>query len=367
MNKKAVLFFTTLLLSCIGKAVFAQVKDSGLVAKQSHGVVLTTNVIDLKLSGGIYLYDYAPLTKGSDNLFNVYAYILKTDAATKDGRFGLHVELRFRDNKLRSFYPSNVWFQESYAYAHTKAGDLHVGKFYNKVGILWDDSFFGNIQYFNGLKLNPEFGAEWVGKQKFGDDNKLDYSLQLISNNSGTNGALPGRDVQSDTIAHFKNGITARIAPTFKISDHFSITPGISGLTGGIDRLTGNSFQMSQLAGELTLNVYNGAVFGEALYLKGEKNNIAHPLSRPGYDDATYLLTGVRYTFFKKLTARVSYSQANYSGSNAIEREVLPGLVYAIRDNIAIITEYDYWNLKPESQSPELLDNSLNFVLHYSF
>jgi Na+/proline symporter len=342
-------------------------KDSGLLSPKPNGMVLTTSSLNLRLSGGIYLYDYLPLPRGEDNNFNIYAFILGIDASSKDGKFGLHTETRFRDNKLRPFYTSTVWFQEAYAFAHTKFGDVHVGKFYRKVGFLWDGSFFGNIQYFNGLKLVPDFGAEWVGKVAAGENTSWDYSVQLISNNSGTDGALNGRDIQSDSNAHFRNGITGRLAPTFRLGKSVSITPGISALTGGVRRTVGPDFQMNQVAGELTIAVGKATLIGEVLRLTGEADDAAHPLSRPGYDNATYYFAGVRYAFCDRLTGRFSYSQANYEGARSVERELLPGVVYAVGGDLSLIVEYNYWNLTPKSQSATLLDNSFNFVVHYSF
>ena len=366
--KKAINILLLLLSTAFSTTLFAQDEiDSGMLSRNTEGIKVATPYIDFKLSGDIYLFDYLPLVSGGNNDLSIYAYILKLDAETKDKEFGLHVETRFRDTKLRPFFNSNVWFQEAYGYAHTILGDFHFGKFYKKVGFLWDGSFFGNVQYFNGLKLNPEFGGELVGKKPAGDHIDIDYSVQYISNNDHVDGALAGRDVESDTNANFRNAVTARIAPTFKFSDKVKLTVGLSALTGKIDRIVGPSFQMTQIAGEVNFEVGNASFLGEVLALNGEDNNAAHPLSRPGYDNAIYYFGCVRYLLFKKLLARISYSQVNYQGANSVERELLPGLVYNVRDNIAIIAEYNYWDVTPTGLPSNLLDKSLNFVLHYGF
>ena len=60
---------------------------------------------------------------------------------------------------LRPFFTSNIWFQELYAYyAPRPYVRIRAGKMYRNVGILWDDSFFGNVLYADGLKLNPDRG-----------------------------------------------------------------------------------------------------------------------------------------------------------------------------------------------------------------
>ncbi len=206
-----------------------------------------------------------------------------------------------------------------------------------------------------------------MGSLKAGDYTTWDYSVQLISNNSGTDGALNGRDIQSDSNAHFRSGITGRLAPTFRLNKSVSITPGISALTGGIRRNVGPNFQMSQVAGELTIAIGKATFIGEVLRLTGEPDDAAHPLSRRGYDNATYYFAGVRYAFCDRLTGRFSYSQANYDGAGSIERELLPGVVYSVGGALSLIGEYNYWNLTPEGQRANLIDNSFNFVVHYTF
>lgn len=361
--------FLSLLFASLSVFAYAQnaTPDSGQVSKTTKGIPIETPYVDFKLSGGIYLYDYLPLMPGATNNFSIYAFVLKTDAETKDKLFGLHVETRFRDTKLRPFFNSNIWFQEAYAWAHTDWGDVHAGKIYKKVGFFWDGSFFGNVQYFNGLKLNPEFGTEFVGSKQAGDAVKIDYSLQYISNNDQVDGALAGRDVESDTNARFQNGVTARFAPTFKLADGVSLTLGISGLTSTIHRIKGPDFQMNQLAGDFNLNVGNASLMGEILGQQGEADDAAHPYSRLGYDNSTYYFISARYLFVKKLLARISYSQVNYKGANTVEKELLPGLVYNIRDNLAVLAEYNYWHSKPANAPDNLLDRSMNLVINYSF
>lgn len=356
-----------LLATCCSSRLVAQEKDSSRIAKDDQELILSTPHMDFKLSGGIYLFDYAPMMKGAKNDFSIYAFILKTDVMTKDKRFGLHVETRFRDTKLRPFYPSTVWFQEAYAFAHTNIGEVHVGKFYKKVGIFWDESFWGNILYFNGLTLHPEFGAELVGSKNTGGQTKINYSLQSINNNSHTDGALEGRDVESDTNAAFRYGFTARIAPSLQLGDQYSLTIGVSGLTGTIERTVGSSFQLSQMDGDVTFKAGDASVFSEILYQRGEKDDVHHPLSRPGYDNTVYYWGGVRYFILKKLLLRFSYSRAYYLGALSVEQEFLPGITYSIQNNLAIIVEYDYWKLQPEKLPSTTVDKSLNFVVNYNF
>ena len=55
---------------------------------------------------------------------------------------------------------SNVWFQEAYgAITPSPHFNVRLGKMYQKMGLYWDDSFFGNLLYYSGIMLNPDWGV----------------------------------------------------------------------------------------------------------------------------------------------------------------------------------------------------------------
>lgn len=321
-----------------------------------------------ELSGGIYLFDYIPELDGAKEKFEIYAFVLNLDAARADGRYGLHVQTRARDTKLRPFFTSTVWFQEAYAWGKTPVGEVHVGKVYRKVGIFWDDSFFGNVQYFNGLKLNPDFGAELVGSKSASDRFSFDYSLQYFVVDDRVNGSLDGREVASDPNADQRNTVTARLVPTWKLGGgKGSVALGLSGLYGRIDRLEGPDFPLSQGAADLTLAWGPSISYVEVLEQRGERDDAAHPLSRLGYDDSTYLLAGTRWQLGHRVNARVNYSRVRYKGARATETELLPGLVFTLDPSASVIVEYDHWKTDPDHGEASFIDKSWSLVLHYSF
>ena len=317
-------------------------------------------------SGGIYLFEYLPTLEGAKDKFEIYAFILNVDAKNEDGKYGLHVQGRARDSKLRSFFLSNIWFQEAYAWAKTPVGDAHVGKVYRKVGIFWDDSFFGNVQYFNGLKLNPDYGAELVGSKPFAGAT-VDYSAQYFNNNDHVAGSEPGRDVESDPNARLSGTWTARVAPAWKLSNDTKVTAGLSGLSGRIDRTNGQDFRMTQAAGDVTLAWRNSISYVELLHQNGESFDVHHPDGRLGYDDSNYLLAGTRWQVLPRLNARVNYSRVKYRGHDETETEIVPGAVVSIRKNMSLITEYDWWRTRPHGGPASYIDKSWNFVLYYGF
>src|SRR5262249_12952385 len=124
------------------------------------------NRLPFNLGAGVYLFYYQPVDNTTfaptdkTGYFQLYAFYLKLDSefVTKHGAIGGHAEVRMRDGGhigagssnqyLRGFFSSNIWFQELYAYYRPfSLLNIKAGKIYRKVGIFWDDSFFGNLQY----------------------------------------------------------------------------------------------------------------------------------------------------------------------------------------------------------------------------
>lgn len=301
----------------------------------------------LHFSGGIYLFEYAPILRGASDKLEVYALVLNGDSQTEDGRYGLHVQGRARDTKLRPYFDSTVWFQEAYAWAKTPVGDVHAGKVYRKVGIFWDDSFFGNVQYFNGLKLNPDYGVEMVGR---------DWSLQYLTNNDHVAGSLDGRDVESDPDAKLRGLATARYAPTFSVGAN-KLTLGASAADGQIHRTNADSFRFTQLAGDVTLVRGPLTTYLELLHQNGDDA----PATRLGYATANYLLAGVRWQATNRVNARINYSRVTYR-QRGNEYEVVPGIVIALAKNVSLINEFDYWK-----GNGVVIDRSFDFVVNYRF
>lgn len=321
----------------------------------------------MSMSGGVYLFYYVPTMDGATDYFETYAFMLNVDAASSDGRYGFHSQARARDSKLRSFFLSNNWLQEAYVYRATEHGHLRVGKVYRKVGLFWDDSFFGNVQYFNGLKLNPEYGAEFVGRRDTASGTTIDYSVQAFPNNDHVAGAAAGRDVESDPGAVLNNAFTARVAPTFKLGEGATLGLGLSAFRGEIKRAAGGSFDLQHFAVDATVSAGPWAAYGEFLVAQGEKNDAAHPLSRPGYDDANYILVGTKYQIAPRVSVRVNVSQADYDGAKSTEREIVPGITAQIDDHLTALVEYDHWKIEPDSGPETTIDTSWNFILYYGF
>ncbi len=353
-----------------GAAARALAEEPSLSAVSSGEPVLMGDLNSrLKISGSAYLFDYIPtLSVPSQDFFEAYGLFLNLDSVSQDNIYGFHAQLRLRDSKLRSFYLSNVWFGEIYAYARTPLGEVKVGKVVRKVGLSWDGSFFANLQYFNGLKLVPDYGAELMGNRPINRTMSLDYSFQYLNSNARTDGALPGRDVESDPHASLSDAYAVRLAPTCRMGEK-SLSMGLSGFSGEINRLAGfgDPFRIRQAALDATLDLGPAAAYAEYLYQWGERDDAQHPFSHPGYDEGAYLLAGTHWQISSLIRLRVNYSQVRYIGQQAMEREWVPGVLVSLSRSLSFIAEYDDWRLFPDSGGEQVIDKSTNLVADYSF
>ena len=371
------------------------------------------------LGAGVYLFYYQPLsrkttlaggspdgrTEGSlDPLFEVYAFYLKLDKEYKG--FGGHAELRMRDGGhisggsknayLRGFFTSNIWFQEVYAF-YTPGPYLKLkgGKMYRKVGFFWDDSFFGNLQYFDGQKLNPDYGLSAEGEKDFrGGKVGLTYSLQYFVNSDGINGGLDGGrtlgspalapdpaartsaarlyspnpegqlDSAGNRVATLRNIVDGRLALVLRPHRSFGLELAASGLTATVNRksdkdLFDDSERMTQVAGDVAVKLGAITLTGEYLRQFG-----------PAVRDADYGYAGVRGAF-GPVALRFSASYADYhlGGGDIQELMFLPGATVTIGGGLAFLAEFNAWLRKDPRVFIDYYpyDYSMSLVLNYTY
>lgn len=332
---------------------------SAVKESSSRKAGVQPNLGPVHFGGNVYLYQYVPVgISGTRPKFELYAFSALVDG--QKGPWGLHVDYRFRTTKLRSFYPGNTWLQQGYVRYQTRWGQFRAGSFYRRVGLEWDDSFIGNIQYFDGLKLDPEYGVGFQGSHDFSKRLGSEYSLQYFSTDSGINGSLPGRDFVSEPGAHAKNDVTLRFAPVWHFNKQTSLTLGGSFAQGAIDRDTGPHNTRVQTALDGTLQLGPILTYGEVLRQTVRGIVILPP------QDATYVLGGVRWAK-GRFQPRLNFSQGNYHEFNGRREYILqPGITVRVADNLSFIYEYDFWRRITQTKTTAL-DRSLNFVLLYHF
>lgn len=309
--------------------------------------------------GDVYLYQYVPLgISGARPKFELYAFSALVDG--QKGPWGFYADYRLRTTKLRSFYPGNTWLQQGYVRYRTAYGEFKAGSFYRRVGLEWDDSFFGNIEYFDGFMLDPEFGVGFEGSHELSGRLGAEYSLQYFSTNAPVNGSLPGRDFVSEPGARAKNDVTARFAPVWHFNNWASLNMGGSFAQGAIERDTVPHNRRRQVAADATLQIGPVLAYGEVL-----RQTVSGQAVQPP-QDATYTLEGIRWAR-GRYQPRLNYSQANYHGLSGRREYILqPGINIRLADNLTFIYEFDFWR-ELSVMKPTTLDRSLNLVLLYHF
>lgn len=266
-----------------------------------------------RVGGGVYLYHYAPVDLvGADDHTEIYAAFVDVDH--RAGPWTFHAEARWRDTKLREFYHSTIWIQEGWAAYRTpleSSADLSVraGKLYTRLGRFWDGSFFGNLHYFDGLKLDPDSGVGAV--------------------RAGLSGMVERGSV----------GVDGR---------------------GGPDQ-TPADVRLEHLAADAQITAWGHTAYVEYTDRTAE-GATASPAAGPAGSDADYWLAGVQL-HFGAVHFRYNYSRADYGDAGFHERIHQPGLTVDLRSWLHAIVEYDDWVREAGPSEPVRMDRSLNFVI----
>ena len=289
----------------------------------------------IHFGGNVYLFQYVPLgLSGAHPKFELYAFSALVDG--QKGPWGFHADYRFRTTKLRSFFPGNTWLQQGYVRYRVPYGEFKAGSFYRRVGLEWDDSFFGNIEYFDGFMLDPEFGVGFEGSHDLSGRLGAEYSLQYFSASSPINGSLPGRDFVSEPGARAKNDVTMRFAPVWHFNKWALLNVGGSFAQGSIERDAGPHNQRRQIAADATLQLGPVLTYGEVL-----RQTVSGQVVLPP-QDATYTLAGIRWAR-GRYQPRLNFSQGNYHGIKGRREYIMqPGINVRVAENLTFIYEFDF-------------------------
>jgi len=316
----------------------------------------------VQLSGGVALYFYQP-TNGWKNQFLIYSN-LRFDAHWQ--RFGLHLEPRLSNEKMRPYYDGLAWLQEAYLFYDALPLVLKVGKIYKQLGLFWDGTFYGNIQVYEGLKLDPNAGLSLEGK--LGKMIGAAFWAQYFVVDGHTNASLSGRDTISIAGARRRNTLLTRVQPFVQLSKSARLELGFSAEHFDADLPSGeNSVWRGAVDTKLTWG--NLGFWGEVLHQSG-KSVDAHPYPgdpsstppRPAQASAhnTYLLAGAEYTI-APVTIRYNLSIARYSDLFVEEVLHVPGVGLKFNDNTSFLAEYAIWPQYSREGTTDI-DHSLNLT-----
>lgn len=318
----------------------------------------------LELHGGVAVYLYQP-TNGWDNLFFVYSNLkLK---ATWD-YFGIYFEPRLSSDKMRSYYDGLAWIQQAYLFGQWDPFVLKVGKIYKQVGLAWDNSFYGNIQVYEGLKFDPNVGLSL--ESTVGKDWGLTAYAQYFVLDGYVNASLQDRDTVSIPGARRVNIFAGRLQPFYQLTKQSRLELGLSGEAFTADLSDDEQNDVQRLAGDVKVTWKGLGVWGEVLHQWG-KNVTAFPYAAdltttpptPGRSsgDNTYLLAGAEWKI-GPVVPRYNVSIATYRDLAVREVLHLPGASIVFHEHGQIYVEYAIWD-RTTPEGTTVYDRSFNLTV----
>ena len=363
-------------------SVVATTRSDGKALPPAQAPILQEpSKLAYELHGGAYFWYYLPLEGAGKPDLSLYFANLVVDA--KYDSFGFHFEPRFRDTKLRPFFGSNIWVQEAYAYGRLSPLVVKAGKVYSRFGKFWDNSFYGNLPYFDGLKLSPDLGVsaelEAFTRGKF----TLNAYAQYFVNDGVVNGSLQGRDTVSVPLGRKRNEFVFRAEPGYFFDKDASVSLGASAMFFQADLPEPyGEHRVARYGFDVTIN----PVRGLSAYFDYARQNGRHvtdyPIAGTPAIAATateaaipavpgqssrhndYISTGAEFAI-GRVTGRFNFSFVDYKDLGVKETMYQPGVVFALHDNVSLITEYANWSRHAAGSTK--LDHSLNFVLYAHF
>src|SRR5688572_15220091 len=318
---------------------------------------------ELELHGGVSAYLYQP-TNGWDPLFFIYSNLkLK---ATWD-YFGIYFEPRLSSEKMRTYYDSLAWIQQAYLFAEYDPFVLKVGKVYKQVGLFWDNTFYGNIHVYEGLKFDPNVGVslEATFGKKWGVSSYAQYFLL----DGHLNASLQDRDTVSIPGARRRNIFAARLQPFFELSQDARLEFGLSGEAFTAD-LPDAQNDVGRFAGDVKLTWKGLGLWGEVLHQWGKNvsgfpypANTATVPPTPGRSsgDNTYLLAGAEFKI-GPVVPRYNLSIARYGDLSVREVLHLPGASIIFHEHGSIYVEYAIWD-RTAPDGAAVIDRSFNLTV----
>ncbi|MGC4093139.1 MAG: hypothetical protein QM756_35675 [Polyangiaceae bacterium] len=328
----------------------------------------------LKIGGGGILWYYQPTVDGQKNNLEFFNTRLTFDADFGEG-FAFHFEPRIRDTKQRSFIAGTAWIQEGYGSYKFGSHTFKLGKIYSQLGLFWDNSFWGNVQVYDGLKLAPDYGGSLEGKFELAPSFALGYAAQFFLVDGSTNVSLPGRDTISIPDSRRRNQVLLRVDPTLKW-DGGDARLGISGAHLNADSPGIPDDSVLRYAVDFKVTHAGFGAWGEYLHQNGQSVT-DYPIAGipatdttpavPGRasDDIDYFEIGAEYTYHR-FTARYNFSAATYKGVDVKEWLHVPALGFKINDNLQLGAEYVHWS-RSLSGTHERYNRSFNLLLYVSF
>jgi hypothetical protein len=331
----------------------------------------------LQVGGGAILWYYQPLLPQTKNNLEVFFANISLDAKVKD--FSFHLEPRFRESKLRPFFSGPAWVQEAYGAYHAGNAErsltVKAGKVYSQFGLFWDNSFYGNVQVYDGLKLSPHYGLSLEGQSSRGPLTGRAF-LQYFVIDGQTNVALPGRETFSIPGARRRNETIARLEPTLALGRGGTLTLGLSAEYLQADLPVVGPQNVFREGGDLTWTRGGATLWGEVILQQGQSVTefpiagapaTATTAAIPGQASKTvrYGLAGGQYSV-GPVTARYVASVGNYADQDVTEWLHVPSLGVNFEQHLALLGELVLWRRQAPG-ADSWVDRSFNVTLYAHF
>ena len=281
---------------------------------------------------------------GIPGLRDTYFWYLYADpeyTTSAGNKIGGHMELRLRETgTFRTFIDDQVWTWEAYGYVQNDdLGTLKAGQLFNRFGIFWDGVFFGNAPYFDGLKLDADYGIAWEKKTQIHDCLTLDSYMQFFFHEDQSNGSFGGADAESVSGYTERNTGVFRLVPTWTLSDGAQIAIGSSAMVGQIDSRIALPDETVWAYGiDATYTKGPWKAFAEGSRLHGVRNPVNYVSGGPS-DELINSLAGIQYTQ-RAVTYRCVYSNSIYENPNAMQNMVLTGATVTLTDHVDLYVEW---------------------------
>jgi hypothetical protein len=296
------------------------------------------------------------------------------------GDFGLFFNANVRDTRMREFYEGTAWIEEGYAYYKNRYATIKVGKSYSRFGLFWDNSFYGNVHFYDGIKLDPNYGVSLEGSVGKEEGFRLGYYGQYFITDGRTNGSYLKRDTISIPGARRRHMVVARLEPSYFWNKDNSFTLGLSGAYFQADLPNPVGKKDVFRAGvDFFMNIGPLSVWGDASRQIGQSvtewpippeiDSATGAITKPGQASAKndyYLIGGEAR--IKKFVARYNFSAVRYHDVGITEFFHVPGIGYNLNDNLQFLVEYAYW-YQQYADRPDiaLFDNTVATTIHGYF
>lgn len=309
---------------------------------------------------------------GIPGLRGTYYWTIDFDPKYKvDGAFvqevGLHAQIRLREQgTFRPFINDEVWPWETYLYAKTNSGTFKAGQIWKRFGLDWDGVFYGNVAYFDGMKLDPDYGVSWEHTFKQSDSFKVDGIAQFYIKEDGINGTIMGSDAESTSAITEENTFVLRVVPTWTFNNGSSLALGLSGSVGQLDSsIAAFDDTYTAWAADLTYTKGNFKIFGEVAQSHGTINPMRYVSGGPS-DRITDYLIGASYKT-GPVTWRVNYSHGEDDNPGGEQDFFLPGVTVALTPNVDLYAEYVKWTVDPDNAAESTYEDGYQLILNWRF